>query len=356
MTCPMNSPTDRPRRIVLLTEGHSEPVAGKTASCLLRYRTSDVVAVLDSSRAGRTAGELFGVGGSIPVVATLAAAGPADELVVGIAPPGGRIPEAWWPVLREAVDRGMRIVSGLHDFVGDNAALAAAARDRGVEIFDVRRNDERDVASRLGLREECLRILTIGNDCSVGKMVAALELATALCGRGVDAKFVATGQTGIMVEGDGCPIDRVISDFVSGAVEKQVLRNQHHDVLVVEGQASITHPRYSGVSLGLLHGAAPHGMILVYEVGRPHHMGMPHVPLPALEQVIAAYEQMAEFVGGGSVIGVAMNSRLVGADEAEAERRRVQAALGLPVADPIRHGSGALVDAVMALAARRRTP
>lgn len=348
-------PLDRPRRIVLLTEGHSEPVAGKTASCLLRYRTSEIVAVLDSTQSGRTAGDLFGVGGAIPVVASLAEAGPADELVIGIAPVGGRVPETWRPVLSEAIDRGMRIVSGLHDFVGDDAGFAAAARARGVEIHDVRRNDERDVARCETLREECLRILTIGQDISVGKMVTSVELARGLEARGVDAAFVATGQTGIMIAGDGCPIDRVVSDFVNGAVEKLVLRHQHHDVMIVEGQASITHPQYSGVSLGLLHGAAPHGMILVYEAARPHHLGMPHMPLPPLEHVIDAYERMAAFRGGGRVIGVAMNSRRLDAEAAEAERERVRAQLGLPVVDPIRHGSGELVDAVLALAAGRRS-
>ncbi|MFM7206677.1 MAG: DUF1611 domain-containing protein [Planctomycetaceae bacterium] len=343
------------RRIILLTEGHSEPLAGKTASCLLRYRTADIVAILDSTQAGRTADDLFRVGGRIPVVATLDEAGPADELLVGIAPPGGKIPAAWRPVILAAIGRGMRIVSGLHDFLADDAEFASAARDRGVEIRDVRRNAERDVAKCPPLREECLRILTIGQDISVGKMVTSVELARSLRARGTDAKFIATGQTGIMIEGDGCPIDRVISDFVNGAVEKQVLANQHHEVVVVEGQATITHPQYSGVSLGLLHGCDPHGMILVYEAGRPHHMGLPHIPLPELERVIEAYEAMAGFRGGGQVIGVALNSRRLSAAEADAERERVRARLGLPVADPIRHGSGELVDAVLALAAGRRS-
>jgi uncharacterized NAD-dependent epimerase/dehydratase family protein len=181
-----------------------------------------------------------------------------------------------------------------------------------------------------------------------------VELTRALQARGTDAKFIATGQTGIMIEGDGCPIDRVISDFVNGAVEKQVLAHQHHELLVVEGQATITHPQYSGVSLGLLHGCDPHGMILVYEAGRPHHMGLPHIALPPLESVIEAYERMAAFRGGGRVIGVAINSRRLTAAEADAERERVRQRLGLPVADPIRHGSNDLVEAVLALAARRR--
>jgi uncharacterized NAD-dependent epimerase/dehydratase family protein len=342
------------RRIVLLTEGHSEPVAGKTASCILRYRSDDVVALLDSATAGRTAGELFGVGGRIPVVGRLADVPTATELVIGIAPSGGRVPPGWRPVLLEAIRRGMRIVSGLHEFLSDDPELSAAAAAAGVEIRDVRKNDERDVASRLGLREDRLRLLTIGQDCSVGKMLAAVELTRALTARGLDAAFLATGQTGIMIEGDGCPIDRVVSDFVNGAVEKLVKRKQHHEILVVEGQASITHPRYSGVSLGLLHGAAPHGMILVYEVGRTHHMGMASELLPTLERVVAAYEQMASFVGGGRVIGVAINSRLVGPAEAAVERRRVSAALGLPACDPIRDGCDDLVAAVESLQAARR--
>jgi uncharacterized NAD-dependent epimerase/dehydratase family protein len=344
-----------PRRILLLTEGHSEPVAGKTASCVLRYRGDDVVALLDSTAAGRTAGECFGVGGDIPVVGSLADAPTATELVIGIAPSGGRVPPGWRPVLLEAIRRGMRIVSGLHEFLSDDPELAAAAAAAGVEIVDVRRNDERDVASRLGLREDRLRLLTIGQDCSVGKMLAAVELTRALITRGLDAAFLATGQTGIVIEGEGCPIDRVVSDFVNGAVEKLVKRKQDHEILVVEGQASITHPRYSAVSLGLLHGAAPHGMILVYEVGRTHHMGMAHEPLPTLERVVAAYEQMASFVGGGRVIGVAINSRLVGPAEAAAERRRVSAALGLPACDPIRDGCDDLVAAVESLQKSRQT-
>ncbi|MBM4011380.1 MAG: DUF1611 domain-containing protein [Planctomycetes bacterium] len=350
----MAAQPDRGRRIVLLTEGHSEPLAGKTASCLLRYRAADIVAILDSTQAGRTAADLFGVGGGIPVVATLEAAGPADELLIGIAVPGGKVPSSWRPVILAAIGRGMRVVSGLHDFLADDPEFAAAARDRGVEIHDVRRNAERDVAKCPPLREECLRILTIGQDISVGKMVTSVELARALGSRGVDAKFIATGQTGIMIEGDGCPIDRVISDFVNGAVEKQVLANQHHEVVIVEGQATITHPQYSGVSLGLLHGCDPHGMVVVYEAGRPHHMGLPHIPLPPLERVISAYETMAGFRGGGRVIAVAMNSRRLSPEQADAERERVRRELGLPVADPIRHGSHELVDAVLALASRRR--
>ncbi len=171
----------------------------------------------------------------------------------------------------------------------------------------------------------------------------------ALKARGYDAKFVATGQTGIMIEGDGCPVDCVVSDFVNGAVEKLVLANQHHDILMVEGQGSISHPRYSSVTLGLLHGCVPQGMILVYEAGRPHVLGMDYIQLPSLKKTIEANELLASFAYPARVIGVAMNSRLLNADDAEAERERVRRELGVPVCDVIRHGPGDLVDAILAL-------
>jgi uncharacterized NAD-dependent epimerase/dehydratase family protein len=337
------------RRIVILTDGRTNPVNAKTAACVIRYKPQDVVALLDTTQAGKTAGELLGVGGSIPIVATLADAPQANTLLIGIAPSGGKLPPPWRKILLEAIDRGMNLVSGLHDFLSNDPEFAAAAAKKGVEIHDVRKNNERDVANRLNLREDCLRIQTVGQDCSVGKMLASVELAIALQARGYDAKFVATGQTGIMIEGDGCPVDCVVSDFVNGAVEKLVLANQHHEILLIEGQGSISHPRYSAVTLGLLHGCVPHGLILVYEAGRKNVLGMDYMPLPSLKKIVEANELMAAFAYPAKVIGVAMNSRLLKADEAEAERERVRRELGVPVCDVIRHGSDDLVDAILAL-------
>lgn len=342
-------------RIVILTEGHTDPLGAKTANVLLRYRQDDIVALLDSTEAGKKAADLIGVGGDTPIVASLAEAAELsanaalDTLTVGIAPAGGKIPPEWRAIFFEAIERGMSIVSGLHEFLSDDAELAAAAAKKGVQLHDVRKNHERDVATRLGINETCLRILTIGQDCSVGKMLAALEVARGLQGRGVDAKFVATGQTGIMVEGDGSPIDCVVSDFVNGAVENLVRANQHHEVMVVEGQATITHPRFSGVSTGLLHGCNPHGMVFCYEVGRETMRGMDHLELPTIRSVIEAYEHLAAFGYPAKVIAVAMNSRRVSDAEANAERERIRGEFGLPVADPIRHGPDELLDAVQQL-------
>jgi uncharacterized NAD-dependent epimerase/dehydratase family protein len=241
----------------------------------------------------------------------------------------------------------MNLVSGLHDFLSNDPEIAAAAAKKGVQIHDVRKNNERDVSNRLNLREDCLRIHTVGQDCSVGKMLASVELTLALKKRGYDTKFIATGQTGIMIEGDGCPVDCVVSDFVNGAVEKLILANQHHDFLLIEGQGSLSHPRYSAVTLGLLHGCVPHGMILVYEAGRKNVHGMDYIPLPSLKKIVEVNEMMASLAMPSKVIGVAMNSRLLSADEAEAERDRVRRELGVPVCDVIRHGSDDLVQAIL---------
>lgn len=340
-----------PRRLIILTEGHTDPVAAKTAACVIRYGTDEVVALLDSTQAGKTAQETMGIGGAIPVVARLKDAPAANTLLIGIAPAGGKIPPAWRSILLEAIESGHNVVSGLHDFLSNDPEFARAAERRGVRLVDVRKNDEHDVATGEGFRDGCLRIQTVGQDCSCGKMVVSVELARALAGRGCDAKFVATGQTGILVEGDGCPVDCVVSDFLNGAVEKLVLANQHHDILVIEGQGFIAHPRYSPVTLGLLHGARPQGLILCYEAGRPHLMSLPNVAPKPLAELRTHYESVAGMLSPARVIGIGLNSRRLSPDDAERERERVRAEMGLPVCDVYRHGPDELVDAVLRLRA-----
>jgi len=335
------------RRLVILTDGYHDAHTAKTAINVIRYKPEEVVAVLDRQEAGKTCQELFGLGGSIPVVAGLADAPDVNTLLIGIAPPGGKIPPSWRPIVLEAIARRLDIVSGLHDFLCDDAEFAEAARSSGSRLLDVRKNDEHDVAQCEGIREGCLRIHTVANDCSLGKMVAAVEVARGLSRRGVDAKFVATGQTGILIEGDGCPVDRVIGDFVNGAAEKLVLANQHHEVLVIEGQGSLFHPRYSAVTLGLLHGCVPDGLILCYEMGRTRVYGMEQIRLAPLDEVRDFYEKAASIMHPCRVIGVAINGGKFSDAEVAAERDRVRKWLGLPVCDVLRHGPDELVDAVL---------
>jgi len=336
------------RRMVLLTDGHSDPVTAKTASCLLRFCPDEVVAVLDRNASVGNAEDLLGVGGAIPVVKSLDQVPQAHSLVIGIAPPGGKIPASWRPLVIHAIQRGMTIYSGLHDYLIHDPEFVEQATIHHADLVDVRRNRESEVASAQGLNQSCLRLHTVGQDCGVGKMLVSVELSRSLQQAGLAAKFIATGQTGILVEGDGCPVDSVVSDFVSGAVEKMILQHQHNEVLVVEGQGSLAHPRYSAVTLGLLHGCSPQAMILCYEAGRKSFNGLSHIALPGLVKMRSICESMASLFQPSQVIAVAMNSRNLNSRDAESERERVRQELGLPVCDVVRHGPDDLVEAVIA--------
>ena len=335
------------RKWIILTEGHSNPSTAKTATGVLRYRTEEVLGVLDTTQRGKTTHEVLGVGGETPFIGSLDEAPDANTLLIGIAVSGGKIPDFWRQVIRQAIERGMDVVSGMHEFLSDDVEFADAAARGGGQLVDVRRNREKMIARRVGLSDCCLRVLTVGHDCSVGKMVTALEITRGLERDGHNAKFIATGQTGIMIEGDGVPVDCVVGDFMSGAIERQILANQDREFLIVEGQGSLVHPSFSGVSLGLLHGAAPHALVFCYEVGRETIHGLDHLKLPPLEKI----KQMNETMGGIErpcpVIGVAMNSRRVSAEAAEAERERVSDQFGVPVVDIFRHGAEPLIEAVV---------
>jgi uncharacterized NAD-dependent epimerase/dehydratase family protein len=338
-----------PRRIVCLTEGHTNPRTAKTATAIVRYRPDEAVAVLDKTQKGGSVRQLLGVDSDIPIIGSLAESPEADTLAIGIAPPGGKVPTTWRPIILEAISRGMNILSGLHDFLSDDPEFASAAKAKGVTLFDVRKNNEKEIARKVGLREKCLRIHTVGHDCSIGKMVVSVEIAKGLKNRGKDAKFVATGQTGIMIEGDGLPIDCVVADFVAGAAEKLVLQNQHHEIIVVEGQGSLSHPSYSGVTLGLLHGCAPHGLVLCCELGRTKVGGLEAFTIPALAEIKKANELLANFIHPCKVIGIGINGSRVTPVEAEKQREQLRAEFGLPVCDVYRDGPGELVDAVLKL-------
>ncbi len=333
----------------MLTEGASTAAKAKTAISLLRYRVDDIVAVLDSHNAGRTAGDVFGVGGTVPVIGSISEADRPDSLVGGTATPGGKIPAEWRPILAEAIGRGLDIVNGLHDFLSQDPEFAPLAKQHGVRVVDVRKNDERETANAVEFNRSCVRIHTVGNDCSVGKMAAALEIQRGLVQRGRDAEFAATGQTGIMISGDGVPIDCVVADFVNGAAERLVQRKQDHEFLLIEGQGSIVNPRFSAVTVGLLHGCAPDGLMLCYEVGRPHVKGVEHFPTTPIETLTPLVEQLASARHPCRAIGVAMNSRYVTASQADEERERLREVLNLPVCDVYRHGPDELVDAAIGL-------
>ncbi len=334
-------------RIVILTEGKSNPRDAKTATGVLRYRTDDVVAVLDTECAGRTAGELLDVGGDIPIVASLEGVD-ANQLVIGIAPAGGQLPEEWRDVLRDAMRRGMDIVSGLHFFLSDDPEFVALAAERGVRLVDVRRPpDDLEVSTCEARNAPCFRVHTVGHDCGVGKLVTSLEIDSALRRRGHDTAFVATGQTGILVAGSGVPVDAVVADFISGAIERLVLERSDSEFVLVEGQGSLIHPLYSGVTLGLLHGCAPQAMVMVVD---PTREAVRHseLPMPPLPEIIDLYERMAGVMCPSRVVAVAVNTSMLDEAAARSAVDEIAAQTRLPASDVFRFGIDPIADAVVA--------
>ena len=333
-------------RIVILTEGKSNPTDAKTATGVLRYRADEVVAILDSGLTGTTAAERLGVGGDIPFIGSVADVD-ADTLLIGIAPAGGGLPASWRVLLRQAIERRMSIVSGLHVFIGDDPEFRELAEKRGVRIHDVRKPPaDLPVSRNLARSPTCFRVHTVGHDCSVGKMLTSLEITRVLQERGHSAEFLATGQTGIMISGKGIPIDAVVSDFVAGAAEKLVLESRDRDFVVVEGQGSLIHPLFSGVTLGLLHGCAPQAMVMCVD---PRRTGIKHgnAPMRPLPDVIDLYERMANLIAPSSVVGVSLNTSSLSDSEAVAEVEGIGGLTGLPTTDVIRFGCGSIVDAIL---------
>jgi len=342
-------------RFLIIADGQFGPLTSKTANSCIRYFPERVVGVLDRRHAGKTVGDVLGFGGAIPVVGDFAR-GVALEptaVLIGIAPTGGQLPLEWRGWLKTALSRGLEIWSGLHTFIGDDPELGALARAKGVRVLDARKPPENLlIADGRAAEVDALVILTVGTDCNVGKMTTQLELRTELVRRGHKARFVATGQTGIFIEGWGIAVDAVIADFVAGAAERLVLEGAvGADVVLVEGQGSLIHPGYSGVTLGLLHGSCPDGLILCHQATRDsigdYHGRGPWVRIPPLPEVIEIYERAAAPVRPAKVIGIALNT--FDLDEARAREAVARASeeTGLPATDPVRFGSEPLVEAVL---------
>jgi uncharacterized NAD-dependent epimerase/dehydratase family protein len=350
------------RRIAVMAEGLFTPLDAKTAVGVIRYRPDEVVAVIDSARAGRTSDDCVGVGGEIPVVPNLegAAAHDADTLLLGIAPQGGTLPESWRRVVAEALLRGWDVLSGLHVFLSEDPELAALASARGCEILDVRRPPAgRVIAARRAAGLDALVVLTVGSDCNVGKMTTALELRAELEGRGVRAAFVATGQTGIFIADQGAAVDAVPADFVAGTVERMVLdAARDADVVLVEGQGSLHHPAYSGVTLALLHGACPEALVLCHQAGRTHIKLTDAGPAPRLRplsEIIRDNERAAGWVRPAPVLAISLNTMLLDDLDARRALENVQQLTGLPAVDPVRFGAEVVaVELMRRLDERRR--
>jgi uncharacterized NAD-dependent epimerase/dehydratase family protein len=334
------------RRILVLAEGFSDdPHHGKTLRGVLRYRREEVVAVLDSRRTGETEG-------GVPVVGDVPAAmrfRPTTALV-GVATQGGRFPPAWRELLKDSIRSGLDVENGLHEFISDDEELTGLAARQGVELRDLRRPPAGlDCPTGANLEVPARIVLTVGSDCATGKMTVALELDRAAGARGLRSEFVPTGQTGIAIAGWGIAVDAVVSDFLAGAAERLVVEGHERggELLFVEGQGSLVHPAYSGVTLGLLHGSVPHELVLCHLAGTTEVDGYPGHPLPSLAELVELHERASLPRRRATVACVALNTRLLDEDDARAAVAAAEVETGLPTDDPVRFGPDRLLDALV---------
>jgi uncharacterized NAD-dependent epimerase/dehydratase family protein len=342
----------RDRRFLILAEGSFGPLSSKTANACIRYVPEQVVAVLDSARVGSTAQQLLGFGGDIPVVGHFADGMryAPNALLIGIAPAGGQFPAEWRPLVIDALRAGLDVWSGLHTMLGDDPEFAVRAAESGARIRDLRRAPPHlDVASGRVREVNATVVLTVGADCNIGKMTTQLQVQAAVRARGHRVAFAATGQTGILIEGRGIAVDAVIADFIAGAAESLTLEAAHHaDIVLVEGQGSLIHPAYSGVTLGLMHGALPQAMVLCTQPSRTAINRNPWVPIPPLKALIELYETTMVGLRPAPVIAVALNTFDLNEAEARAAIARAEDETGRPATDPVRFDPAPIADAISA--------
>jgi uncharacterized NAD-dependent epimerase/dehydratase family protein len=278
-----------------------------------------------------------------------AAAAGVKTLVIGVANRGGVISHSWKTVLLEALDAGLDLASGLHNLLRDEADLAEKARTLGRTLHDVRvPSIAYPIAN--GKKRSGKRMLTVGTDCSVGKMYTALCMEKVMRAKRMKATFRATGQTGILITGDGVPLDAVIADFMAGSVEYLAPDNEPDHWDLIEGQGSLFHASYSGVTLALIHGGQPDALVLCHEPDRPHLRGLPDYAPPSLEALRDLSLAMARMVNPACrVVGISLNTAAMSAEEALALCSKTERRMGLPTVDPFRHGAEWLVEAVEGL-------
>jgi uncharacterized NAD-dependent epimerase/dehydratase family protein len=335
-------------RYLILAEGYSgDPHYGKTARGVVHYRRDDVVALLDSTRAGETLEGLPIVGGVNDALCFN-----PDTALVGVATQGGRFPPEWRELLRACIGKGLNVENGLHEFLTDDPELSELARRHGVELRDLRRPPaDLNVPTGENLDLRALIVHTVGTECAIGKKTVALELDLEARRRGIASRFVPTGQTGIVIAGWGIAVDAVIADFLAGAAERLVVegyRRGGEELLVVEGQGSLVHPAYSGVTMGLLHGCAPHRLVLCHLAGQTEVEGYPGHRIPPLHEVVALYERASLPARPARVAAIALNTRDLNEDAAREAVADAERESDLPTDDPVRFGAGRLLDAVLA--------
>ena len=340
------------RKILILAEGRFDPIKSKTANGALAYMSDQVVAIIDSTKAGMTAQEVLGCGGDVPVVRSLKEGlrFKPTHLLIGIAPTGGRLPDDWRPLIKEIINNKLHILSGLHTILSDDPEFSSLAKKHGVVLTDYRKiPPEYEVVSKGNWRTRRAKtILGVGTDCNIGKMTTVLEIQKDFIKRGLKADFVATGQTGMLIRGRGIAVDSIISDYTAGCTEVEIDRSvgEGYDYVFVEGQGALTHQGYSGVTLGLIHGTMPDAMILTHMPARKsdHYYG---IPLPELNWTIKIHEEIVKFFKPTKVVGIGINSVGLSDKESMDWAERIEKETGLPAIDVFRFGATKLADALL---------
>jgi uncharacterized NAD-dependent epimerase/dehydratase family protein len=331
----------RPPYLVLIGE-ENDPTYAKTGYGIVQWCPEQVAGQF------RFPGCALDLGVPDLTIAQAAQAG-IGSLVIGVAPVGGVIPDHWWQVIEDGIDAGLDIVCGLHVKLNDNPRLVAAAEKSGARLVDVR-VPPAGLPVGTGIRRRGKRILTVGTDCAVGKKFTALALHRAMREEGMNTTFRATGQTGIMIAGEGIPIDAVTADFISGAAELLSPDNDDDHWDVIEGQGSVFHPGYSGVSLGLLHGSQPDGLVVCHDPARTTVSGWENYPTPTIQACIDLNLQMGRRTNPGvRCVGISINSSALSAGERADYLQSIADETGLPCLDPLIEGCSALVASIRQL-------
>ncbi|MFP5269624.1 DUF1611 domain-containing protein [Coleofasciculus sp.] len=343
--------TSDQRVAILLHEGIRGD-QGKTGLTLLRYTEATVVAVIDKDCAGESLSELTGINCNAPIVDSVSSALAYNPtiLAIGIAPSGGRLPEVWWQEVKQGIAAGLSVYNGLHTPMASDPELQELLKPNQ-QIWDIRQEPTGLGIGKAQARSlSCQRILTVGTDMSVGKMSTSIEFHRAACRKGIKSKFLATGQAGLMIAGDGIPLDAIRVDFAAGAVEQIVMKfGNGYELLMIEGQGSLIHPG-STATLPLIRGTQPTGLILVHRAGQKQIRHCPDVAIPPLPEVIRLYETVARAGGAFApvpVVAIALNTGHLRDGEARDAIAQVQDETGLPCTDVVRFGADLLVDPVM---------
>jgi uncharacterized NAD-dependent epimerase/dehydratase family protein len=340
------------KKIVIYAEGRFDSTNAKVAASFIRYHAEKCVAVIDSTKAGTTCEQILGFGGSIPVVADLPSilSEEIDVFMIGNGLFHSDLPNEYRSNIKLAIERKMHIVSGIHYRLAQDPELKELAEKMDVVIWDTKEPPAGLGTSQYRLLNISQHIVhTVGSDCRVGKKTTALELANCYNKEQGKAVFAATGQSGIYISGKGIAIDAVPSDFVAGATEKLILdsvADTDSELVIVEGQGSITHPAYSAVTLGLLHGAMPHSLILCHEANLETHKNWERTPLLPLNKLIETYETLGGYLRPCKVVGVSVNCNSLSEEEASAIIAQVERETGLPATDVYKFGAQKLVDAI----------